>query len=130
MKNKILILLLLITVAFSGCKKETEISNEFQVSSSSAITYISENNLTKIDGFASELAVVPADSPNSPCSEQIHAECALLVNATTGEVLVNKNAHTRAYPASTTKCLTSLVAMKYGDINSSRKEFRPFKKLS
>lgn len=120
MKKKLFILFLIALFAFSGCKKENEISNEFQISNSSAITYISENELTKAKGFASELAVVPANLPNSPASEQVHAECALLVNSTTGEVIFNKNAHTRAYPASTTKCLTAMLAMKYGDINSSR----------
>lgn len=120
MKKKLYILFLLAVLAFSGCKKDADISNEFQISNSSAITYISENELTKVEGFASELAVVPADLPNSPASEQVHAECALLVNSTTGEILFNKNAHTRAYPASTTKCLTAMLAMKYGDINSNR----------
>ncbi len=120
MKKKLFILFLLALLALSGCKKESDISNEFQISNSSAITYISENELTKVDGFASDLAVVPANLPNSFNSDQVHAECALLINCTTGEVMFNKNAHTRAYPASTTKCLTALLAMKYGDINSSR----------
>ncbi|MGN0374400.1 MAG: D-alanyl-D-alanine carboxypeptidase family protein, partial [Butyrivibrio sp.] len=97
-----------------------EILNEFQIDKSNAISYISDSDLSKADGFAKNLAVVPEDSENSPESANIHGECALLVDITTGEVLFQKNPHTRVYPASTTKCLTAMLAIKYGDTESSR----------
>ena len=45
----------------------------------------------------------------------------MLVDVNTGEVLFQKNPHKKEYPASTTKILTSLIAIKYGDANSVRK---------
>ena len=40
------------------------------------------------------------------------AECAILMEATTGRVLYSHNCHARRYPASTTKILTALVVLE------------------
>ena len=40
------------------------------------------------------------------------AECAVLMEATTGRVLYSHNCHARRYPASTTKILTALVVLE------------------
>ena len=54
-------------------------------------------------------------------SDKVNSEAAILVDATNGTVLFQKNVHKKEYPASTTKILTSLLALKYGDSKSSRK---------
>lgn len=48
----------------------------------------------------------------------ITAEAAVIFDQTTGEVLYSHNAYERLYPASITKCMTLLVALKYGDLSS------------
>lgn len=121
MKRKYIILsLLFVILTFTGCKKDPEVLNEFSMDNSGAISYIEDSDLTKVNGFASDLAVVASDSVNSSDSSKIHGECAILVDNTTGEVIFQKNVHTKAYPASTTKCLTAMIAMKYGDTESAR----------
>lgn len=51
-----------------------------------------------------------------PLNLDIHAESALLMNAHTGEILFEKNAHTPQYPASITKIATALFTLHvYGD---------------
>ena len=120
MKKKLLIIGLCLLL-LCGCNKNTTVLKEFELQNNSAITYITDSDLTKAEGFASDLAVVPLDSTNSPNSDKLYSEAAILVDATTGEVLFQKNPHKKEYPASTTKVLTALLALKYGDYNSTVK---------
>lgn len=52
--------------------------------------------------------------PNGP---QIGAQAAILMDANTGVILYSKNIHERLYPASTTKIMTSLLAMELGNLD-------------
>ncbi len=45
------------------------------------------------------------------------SETAVLIDGVTGQVLYEKSAHRRMYPASTTKILTGLLAVELGDMN-------------
>lgn len=47
----------------------------------------------------------------------ITAHCAVVMDASTGKVLYEKNAHERAYPASTTKIMTLITALEESDIH-------------
>ena len=82
---------------------------------------ITDLELNKAEGFASNLAVVDKDSPDYNKSYEIYSPIALLVDSTTNEIIIQKNVHDKAYPASITKVLTSMLAIKYGDANSKRK---------
>lgn len=48
---------------------------------------------------------------------QIVGEAAVLIDAQSGQVLYEKNADKRMYPASTTKILTAIVALERGNLN-------------
>ncbi len=47
------------------------------------------------------------------------SETAVVIDGTTGQVIYEKNAHQKMYPASTTKILTGLLAVEYGDMADS-----------
>lgn len=47
-----------------------------------------------------------------PVAPEIVAESAILIDADTGAILYQKDAHTRSYPASTTKILTGLLTIE------------------
>lgn len=47
----------------------------------------------------------------------VTADAAILIDAQTGQVLYEKNAHQRRDPASTTKIMTALLAFEYGRLN-------------
>lgn len=47
----------------------------------------------------------------------VTADAAILIDAETGQVLYEKNAHQRRDPASTTKIMTALLAFEYGKLN-------------
>ena len=117
--KKQIFLIALCVLLLCGCNKDTKILNKFEINNNSAISYITDTDLTKAEGFASDLAVVPLDSTNSENSDKLYSEAALLVDATTGEILFQKNPHKKEYPASTTKVLTALLAIKYGDVTST-----------
>lgn len=120
MRKKLIIPLIITILICSGCKQEPEVLNEFKIENNSSISYITDNDLSFAKGFAEDLAVVPANAANSATSNAVNAESAFLVDITTNEVLFQKNVHSKVYPASTTKCLTSLIAIKYGDTTSTR----------
>lgn len=123
MNNKLFKIVLsgIMALSLFGCGRSTDkIANQYTVNNSDAKLY-ADIPLTYTDGFSSDIAVVGADAVNSPGSDEITSDAALLVDVNTGEVLFQKNPHKREYPASTTKILTSLIAIKYGDANSVRK---------
>ena len=66
-------------------------------------------------------AICIIQSSNSCAQEaapSIRAEGAILMNADTGEVLYEKNADTRYYPASITKMMTALLVIENSELDS------------
>ncbi len=47
---------------------------------------------------------------------KLYSEAAIIMDAKTGEILFQKNAKKKEYPASITKCMTSLVAIENNDL--------------
>lgn len=66
--------------------------------------------------FAENLCVV---TENSEADPSVSSEAAVIFNRTNGQVIYSKNAYERLYPASVTKIMTCLVALKYGDLSQS-----------
>lgn len=58
-------------------------------------------------------------SVNAAAAPDIISETAVLIDGVTGQVLYEKSAHRRMYPASTTKILTGLLAVELGDMNDT-----------
>ena len=51
----------------------------------------------------------------------LEAESAIVIDGDSGKVLFDKNADKKMYPASTTKIMTALLALKYGDLDEEVK---------
>lgn len=60
-----------------------------------------------------------AETPENLIEDQLYARSAILIEADSGEVIFEKNADTLMYPASTTKILTTLLALQSGDMNDT-----------
>lgn len=56
-------------------------------------------------------------SDNAALLTAINAKGAVLIEQETGKILFDKNGSSRMYPASTTKILTALLAVEYGDLD-------------
>lgn len=101
MKHKIFSLILaatlLFTAAFPAYATETEKTE----------TETTESTTTNTEGT----------STDSTSSELIlTAESAILMDATTGKILYEKNSRTKQYPASITKLMTILLALEHGSL--------------
>lgn len=58
------------------------------------------------------------NKPEELTVDQLYSQAAILINEDTGEVLLQKNADMAMNPASTTKIMTALLALEYGNINA------------
>ena len=56
---------------------------------------------------------------NAGFSPEITAPSAILIDAATGEILYEKNAHTPMYPASTTKIMTAILTIESLDLSDT-----------
>jgi D-alanyl-D-alanine carboxypeptidase (penicillin-binding protein 5/6) len=56
-------------------------------------------------------------APDLNAAPEITGEAAVLIDGKTGQVLFEKNAHRRMYPASTTKILTAVLALEKGALD-------------
>lgn len=61
------------------------------------------------------------DTAGEPAPPEISAQTAIMVEANSGEVLYEKNADRKAYPASITKIVTALLAVEHGTLDKKVK---------
>ena len=76
-------------------------------------TYSMEMNLTE-----DEEDIGTAGIANWPKAPEISAECAVLMEESTGAVLYSKNPHRKAYPAAITAIMTSMLAVEMCDLDN------------
>lgn len=76
--------------------------------------------LADLEAAAEERKSLPIQSNEVegwPTGPEISAQAAILMDVDTGVILYAKNIHEKAYPASTTKLLTCLLALEYGNLD-------------
>lgn len=108
-------MLCILSVVLSGCGKQTismAYSMDMPVSSFSTLEDI---DLKTADSFASDLCVTDKDMLEGTDVDMTDAVSAGLFDIKHHKVLYAKNVHERLYPASLTKIMTALVALKYGN---------------
>lgn len=111
---RIFVSILLLVLFVCGCgKNDYEIPYDYD-SEITGYNVISRSKYGKASSFASELCIVNTDITDDDSVDMSKAAAALLCDVNGKEVLYAKNAHTRLAPASLTKVMTALVALKYG----------------
>jgi len=79
---------------------------------------IDTNSESKMaDSFASDLCVVSSDISEGTEVDMSFATAAALFDTSVDTTIYAKNVHKSLYPASLTKVLTALIAMKYGNMD-------------
>ena len=78
---------------------------------------IASNDYYALAEARKSLPIQSNEIANWPQGPQIGAEGAILMEANTGTILYAKNIDEKLYPASTTKILTSLVAIENSDLD-------------
>lgn len=102
---------------FSGCGSPSyafPYDAEYGVSSFQVIRTV---NASQAEPFAEDLCVVVQDIADNENIDMSGVGAALLCDVNNKEALYAKNAHERLYPASLTKVMTALVALKYGSLD-------------
>ncbi len=99
-----------------GCRQEPDFLYPLAEQTAARIEQIPEEEERALT-FASDLCVVTGDEPQPDAS--VIAEATGVFACDSQSVLVQKNVFERMYPASITKIMTALVAIRHGDLNAS-----------
>lgn len=101
----------------SGCgasRYEFPYDTEYDVSSYQVVRTV---NASRASAFAEDLCVVTQDVSGNGAPALTGEEAAILCDLNNTEVLFSQSAHERLHPASLTKVMTALVAIKYGSMD-------------
>ncbi len=110
---------LLSAVFLCGCgslKYEMPYDSDSQVS---GFNVIFREKPGTVQPFASDLCIVTENVTDDENVDMSQAAAAVLFRQNGAEVLYAKNAHERLHPASLTKVMTALVALKYGSVDQT-----------
>ena len=110
--KRLLLLVLAAGLLVSGCQKKPAFEDAY-VFEERAENFTAEGLRTP-EPFAADLAVITDGDDVSPA---LDAEAAAVFSLDGGEALFHKNAMARMNPASTTKIMTAILALKYGNLS-------------
>ena len=113
---KVVLCLLVICACLSGCKIN-EYDLPYDVNSNiSAYSFGSTQSDKMLTSFASNICVVNEDV-NSDKADIPRTEAGCLFNRTDNTTVYAKSANVKLHPASTTKVMTAILALKYGKLD-------------
>lgn len=111
-KCRIVPVLLVMILALSGCGQLTYSMPYSTDSEVSAYNVVTKQYSEKLETFAADLCVVSGDILNEENVDMSQATAAVLFDLNQKDVIYSKNAHERLHPASLTKVMTAIVAIK------------------
>lgn len=106
----------LCTLGLTGCADQAKLEDAF-AADRPGLGVQTEGESADVNYFAQSLCVVDGDVEAIE-ADTSEALAACFFNLDTREVLYAKNVYERCYPASTTKIMTALVALKHGDLEA------------
>jgi D-alanyl-D-alanine carboxypeptidase (penicillin-binding protein 5/6) len=107
----------LVATTLTGCGSK-EYSFEYDINrNNSSFSVASHSEGKTLDGFAADLCVTNSDVSAGTDVDMSQATAAGLFDIASGEVIYAKNIHEQLNPASLTKVLTALCALKYGNLD-------------
>lgn len=95
-----------------GCRKSETLSNAYDYAERMA-AFEREETDGRAPAFARDLCVVVGSDDEEP---SVTGEAAAVLHLNGGEALYHKNVFNQMNPASTTKVMTALLALKYGNL--------------
>lgn len=120
--NKITCMILCMTILISsiltGCEKTKPYSMAYDLNSSvSAYRFNGADKGDRAALFAEDLCVITDSVSNNELVDTSQSEAVLLCDLNNHEVLYNKNGTEQLNPASLTKVMTAIIALKYGNLD-------------
>ncbi len=114
-KSLLLILITAVTVLLAGCGSTFSYAYTQNIGDSTfSYTAKSSGTAEAADSFARNLCVAKGDVGNDNTVTMSNATAAALFDVSRRETLFAREVHKKLYPASMTKVMTALVALKYG----------------
>lgn len=110
-----MILLCILAITLSGCGKNDYAFQYSKNHHTSSFNIISSTTPQTAATFASDICVVSQDIPSVDFSVETESAAALF-DVKKNTVIYAKDANEMMYPASLTKVMTALVALKYGNL--------------
>lgn len=111
-------LLIAMLISMTGCGRLSYTMPYNMDSQISGFDVVSGRNPGKVEAFAADLCVVTEDITDDENVDMTEAIAAVLFDVNQREVIYSKNAHERMHPASLTKVLTALVAIKNSSLDT------------
>lgn len=108
---------LAISSAMAGCGGGTPVLKAYQVDYTTNLSGVGKEAGDMVEPFASNLVVVGDESGYQ--DDAISAEAAVIYNISDQQPIFSKNAFERLHPASITKVMTALIALRYGNLQDS-----------
>lgn len=114
-KGQVVLLGILASIFITGCGNKLDIPYDINTNIS-AYSVSSVSGGKRVTPFANNLCVVDSDI-NSGMADLSLAESGVLFNRVKHDTIYAKSANLQLHPASTTKIMTALLALKYGKLN-------------
>ena len=112
------ICLMAVMLSVTGCGKLSyEMAYDVDTKVS-GFNVVSTQSSERVEPFATNLCVVTQDVTDDESVDMSQAEAAVLFDLNNKEVLYSKNAHEQLNPASLTKMMTALVAVKNASLDT------------
>lgn len=108
---------IIMTASLAGCGAKEYTFAYDRNRNNSSFSVASHTQGETIDAFASGLCIVTGDVSGGTTVDMSQAEAAGLFDVSSGKVIYAKNVHEKLNPASLTKVLTALCALKYGNLD-------------
>lgn len=118
--KKLICLSLCLGLLLTGCGEVPDSVMSYDLHSSASSSLAHTSDIYRGNLFSDDLCVIPKDRENDS-DAVMSAQAALLIDDTNGKILFSKNIYEKLYPASITKIVTALVALKYGNMSDTVK---------
>lgn len=99
----------------SGCGNGMEADSVYSFEAREQVLAAAEAGSDRAEAFAARLCVVEDEGHFD--SSEVDAEAAAVFSIDDQMVIYSKNAYEQLYPASTTKVMTAILALKYGNLS-------------
>ena len=99
----------------SGCGNGMEADSVYSFEAREQVLAAAEAGSDRAEAFAARLCVVEDEGRFD--SSEVDAEAAAVFSIDVQMVIYSKNAYEQLYPASTTKVMTAILALKYGNLS-------------
>lgn len=111
-------LLLCASLCLTGCGSSKNELIDYRVDAPLADTQ-TDTATSSIDYLSQDVCVIPKDGQTVEESSVMTARSSLMINDSDNTMLYSHNIYKKVYPASITKIVTALVALKYGNLNDT-----------